>query len=332
MARLILLTTILALVLGAAPAGAAGDPVADTLRNRAVVVQPGAGTPAQASLLRAEARRLLRLGYPTKFALLAGPIPGRFIAYSGVVRRAVGPRWNVVLVWSARGRPAAFSIDSPASAPIERRAVREADRALADRPVGSARFAADLAARLSWYQQPVNPPLGGRRLNLDGDPDLERLVKVRVGIRFPRNSFPGYRWAIVDGDTTTRVGTPGERLLAPLIADHIGAGSPQLLLRSGSGNATPGAELISWDGGAARTLWRFRASDLARDLPAGRFIDGYSSLTFPDLDGDGIAEILVESPVLSCRACAAEGLRLATYRLDQTTGRFALEQVQATRT
>ena len=179
----------------------AADSVVNALRKGSVYVEPGTGVRlSQVARLRAEARRLTRLGFPTKFGVLAQPWPTAYIDYSARVRALVGRRWNIALVWVAPRAATspeatfAYAFDSPAPHQIETRVRRQALLAQQAQARGAIAFSIDLASRLSWYQTPVTLPSGGRLLQLDSDPELERLVKMPAAVPFPSNAFAGYQF------------------------------------------------------------------------------------------------------------------------------------------
>jgi hypothetical protein len=310
--------------------GLGADPVVTALKQRDVYVGPDAGiTPAQVRLARADARRLARAGFPTKYAFLDGPVPRRFIPYSGVVRRRVGRDWNVVLTWRIPGAPRlfAYAFDSPVGPGVEARVARETEGAFRERSRGRVRFAMDVAARLSWYGRPTRAPRGGRLLQLDADPPLERLVRLPAAVRFPAASFPGTRLAVVDDGRTTPIGPAGERVATPQPVDLFGTGSLQLLIRVASGNSVGTTQLLAWDGTRARTLWTYRPQDFENASDLGLLVAGPGPVSFPDLDGDGIREIQATATLAACRACTPEEVLVATYRFDASIGRYLLAGV-----
>ena len=311
------------------PALAPSDPLIVALRDASVLVEPGTG--GGAATLRAEAARLARSGYPTKFAILARPAPVDSVAYAGKVRRALGLNWSVVIVWpDGRGTQSTFAFHSPS--PVGARVAREVLTQARRGPRAGifVRVALETARRLSWYSPPRRPPVAGRLVNLDGDPELERIVKLPAGVGFPAaRRVPGIQFAVTDGAQTTRIGDPGERTLAPVLGDHVGAGSPQILLRSASGNSPFAPKLVAWTGSGERVLWQPNGRELSEGLPPGRFIGGYESLAFVDLDADGVEELVVRVPVLTCRACTPEGTRVATYRFAVADSLYFLAEVRS---
>lgn len=316
---------ILTSALASAPAAhAATDPLVTSLRQRAVLVEPG--TAANARALRAEALKLARSGYPTKIAVLASASPPRPIAYARSVRRALGSRWAVVIVWpDGRGDQSTFAFDSPAPQAsmnrVEREVIAEARRTKG--PGIFTRVARETARRIAWYSLPQERPRSGRLLQLDADAALERLVKLPAGVRFPAATVPGYQFAIVDRGRTTRIGDPGERMQGPVAGDHLGAGSGnQLMLRWANGNSLFFGKLIAWSGSAERVLWRENNADLEEGLPPDLFAGGSTSLTFVDPDGDGVQDLEVAAFILRCRGCEPEGSRVATYRYDPARDRY----------
>jgi hypothetical protein len=165
-----------------------------------------------------------------------------------------------------------------------------------------------------------------RTANLDKDPRSERLVLVPARLPYFSAPIVGRTWAVIDTSggrrVVARLGPPGERLNPPRIADRNGDGVPDLFIEAQAGNSLFFGEIWQWNGQRARRLW---ALDLAparyRESP-GEVLVGPLATRFPDEDGDGVHDVVVDAGLAQCRACPLRSSFDLRWRYSARAGRW----------